>query len=262
MLTLQGVDRRLAYGLLRNVAFDLPEGSIQDAEAVLDQTAAEIMERAEVVSLLDGLTPRTPGVEGPRKGPSVIALVGPTGVGKTTTLAKIASEAVLKRGLKVGLLNVDTYKVAAADQLAQYAQILKAPFRSVASAAELELALKDFQHLDLVLMDTTGRSQKDDESLRTMEALVRAVPGVRTQLVLSVTTRDPEIQDMGRRFSQLFRPEGLILSKLDEALSFGALINVSDKLKLPLVYLTTGQRVPQDIEGATKERVAALVMDL
>ncbi|MCC7441954.1 MAG: flagellar biosynthesis protein FlhF [Bdellovibrionales bacterium] len=262
-LTLQGVDRKIAYALMRSVAFELPEGAAADPDAVLDQTAAQVMEQAEVMNLLEGIEPGKAAAPGEaRRNPAVVALVGPTGVGKTTTLAKIASEAVLKRGLKVGLLNVDTYKVAAVDQLAAYAQILKVPFRSVADASELALALQDFQGLDLVLMDTTGRSQRDDESLRSMEHLIRSVPGVRTQLVLSVTTREPELQDMGRRFSQLFRPEGLIFSKLDEAMSFGAIMNASDKLKLPLVYFTTGQRVPQDIEGATKERVAALVMEL
>ncbi len=255
-LVLNGLDKRFARPLLKKVAFELGEEKSQDPEQVLDQLAVEIMEESEVVSLLAGVKPGE--IKG---GPLVIALVGPTGVGKTTTVAKIASDALLKRNLKVGLINLDTYKVAAFDQLATYAKILNVPFRCAASREDLKAAIADFHALDVVLVDTTGRSQKDPDALREMDSMLQSIGNVQTQLVLSVTTRDAELYDMANRFS-VFRPRGLIISKLDEASIFGALYNVSQRVKLPLVYFTTGQRVPEDIEEASKERVAALIMDL
>jgi flagellar biosynthesis protein FlhF len=135
------------------------------------------------------------------------------------------------------------------------------PFRSCATGEDLKAAIQDFQSLDLVIVDTTGRSQRDPEQLKEMQNILGAIPQLRTQLVLSVTTRDAELYDMANRFS-MFRPQGIIVSKLDEATIYGSIYNVSQKVKLPLLYFTTGQRVPEDIEEASPERVAALILDL
>ncbi|MCM2277222.1 MAG: flagellar biosynthesis protein FlhF [Oligoflexia bacterium] len=258
-LVLNGIDRRYAFALIKAAGFELGPEASRNPERVVDQVAAEIMRGTEVLSVLAGIEPAAQA-QG-RQGPVTLALIGPTGVGKTTTVAKIASEALLKRNLKVGLINLDSYKVAAFDHLGTYGKILNVPFRSVASAEELRAAMMDFQALDLVLVDTTGRSQRDPESLKEMQAILQAVPGIRTQLVLSVTTRDAELYDMAGRFS-MFRPQGIIMSKLDEATIFGSVYNVSRRMKLPLMYFTVGQRVPEDIEEATRERVAALILDL
>lgn len=270
-LVLNGVDRRFAAPLIKKAAFELGPERAKDPDQVMDQIAFELMEGSETLSALASIQRQSSKVSVDAIGqmsartdasvPSILALVGPTGVGKTTTLAKIASEALLKRNLKVGLINLDSYKVAAFDQLATYAKILNVPFRSVASADDFAAAIHDFQSLDLILIDTTGRSQKDPESLKEMEALLNSVPGVQTELVLSATTRDLELYDITTRFS-IFKPQGLIFSKLDEATVYGAVYNVSQKSKLPLVYFTTGQRVPEDLEEATPERVAALILDL
>ncbi|MGK5089272.1 flagellar biosynthesis protein FlhF [Bdellovibrionota bacterium FG-2] len=254
-LVMNGVDKRYALSLLKKVSFDLGEDRARNAEAVLDQLANEIMSSTEVLSPLAGLTPAG------GKGPVVIALLGPTGVGKTTTAAKLASEALLKRNLSVGLINLDSYKVAAFDQLGTYAKILNVPFRSAAGPEDFKAAMKDFQSLDVVFVDTTGRSQRDPDSLQQMQSLLSVVPGIRPLLVLSVTTRDAELYDMATRFS-VFRPQGIVMSKLDEATIYGAIYNVSQKVKLPLLYFTTGQRVPEDIEESTRERVAALILDI
>jgi flagellar biosynthesis protein FlhF len=255
-LLVAGVDKKIAFALLQKASFSLGEAATRDAEQVMDQIAQELIDHTEVSSLLESSRKNETG-----RDPMLLALVGPTGVGKTTTLAKIASLAQIKRGLKVGLINFDSYKVAAFDQLATYAQILQVPFRSVANADELKIAISDLQSMDLILIDTTGRSQKDQESLREMSAALDTIPGVRRELVLSATTRDTELHDMGRRFG-IFRPEGLIFSKLDEAMTCGAILNLTHKLKLPLIAFTTGQRVPEDIEDATAERLTALILDL
>jgi flagellar biosynthesis protein FlhF len=254
-LVLGGMDKRYAYALVKRAAFDLGEERSRNPEDVLDQLASGLMESTEIAESLPAAQ------EGARSGPTVLALVGPTGVGKTTTVAKMASDALLKRNLKVGLINLDSYKVAAFDQLSTYAKILNVPFRSVANEAELQAALLDFKGLDLVLVDTTGRSQRDPASLREMQTLLKTVPGIRTQLVLAVATRDTELYDQASRFG-IFRPEGLVFSKLDEATLYGSIYNVAQKTQLPLLSFTTGQRVPEDLEAATRERVAALVLDL
>lgn len=261
-LVLNGIDKRYAWNLLKQVAFELGEERSKSPDDVLDQLAGEIMQSTEIGTPLSEAIAK---VENPEArtagGPVILALVGPTGVGKTTTVAKMASEALLRRNLKVGLINLDSYKVAAFDQLGTYAKILNVPFRSCANSDELRAAIQDFQSLDLVIVDTTGRSQRDPEQLREMQNMLTQVPQLRTQLVLSVTTRDAELYDMANRFA-MFRPQGIIVSKLDEATIYGSIYNVSQKVKLPLLYFTTGQRVPEDIEEASPERVAALILDL
>jgi flagellar biosynthesis protein FlhF len=257
-LILAGMDRRYALGLVKKTAFELGPDESNDPELVLDQVTFELMSATEVMSPLGNLTAGSRGIDGPL----CIALVGPTGVGKTTTLAKIASQAILNRSLRVGLVNLDAYKVAAIDQLATYAKILNVPFRSASTPNELKSALEDFKSLDLVLIDTTGRSQRDIESLKEMNQLLQTLEiSVQTHLVVSVTTRDTELYDTANRFS-VFKPQALIVSKLDEASCFGAIHNMSQRAKLPLSYFTTGQRVPEDLEESTRDRVAALIMDL
>jgi len=257
-LILAGVDRRYALGLVKKTAFELGPDESNDPELVLDQVTFELMSATEVMSPLGNLTSGSRGMDGPL----CIALVGPTGVGKTTTLAKIASQAILNRSLRVGLINLDAYKVAAVDQLATYAKILNIPFRSASDELELQSAIEDFKSLDLVLIDTTGRSQRDLESLKEMNQLLQTLEvSLQTHLVVSATTRDTELYDTANRFA-VFRPQALIVSKLDEASIFGAIHNMSQRAKLPLSYFTTGQRVPEDLEESTRDRVAALIMNL
>jgi flagellar biosynthesis protein FlhF len=110
-------------------------------------------------------------------------------------------------------------------------------------------------------MDTTGRSPRDPENLQEMQLLLESIQGIQTLVVLAATTRDTELYDMSNRFS-VFKPRALVVSKLDEATLFGSVYNLVRKSELPLAYFTTGQRVPEDIEEASRERVAALVMDL
>jgi flagellar biosynthesis protein FlhF len=258
-LVVGGMDKRFALNLVRKVGFELGPERATSPDLVLEQLATEIMGSIEVAAPVFGVRPN----EEAARGPMIVALVGPTGVGKTTTVAKIASVALLKHGLKVGLINLDNYKIAAFDQLGTYAKILNVPFRSVSDTQELNVAIQDFQSLDLILIDTTGRSQRDPGSLKEMQRLMAHLlpQGLATYLVLSATTRDNELYDMASRFG-VFRPQGLVFSKLDEATTYGAIYNLSQKAKLPLVYFTTGQRVPEDFEEATRERLASLLLDI
>ncbi len=258
-LVVNGVDRRYALALIKKAAFELGNERSKQIDQVVDVVASELMETIQVVSPLDKI--QADRNAGKSRGPAVISFIGPTGVGKTTTLAKIASEAQTKRQLKVGLINLDYYKITAFDQLATYGKILQVPFRSVASVEDLKIALQDFKNLDLVLVDTTGRSHRDPQSLKEIQELLGAVPESNTFLILSATTRDSELFDAASKFAA-FKPKGLILSKLDEVIVYGGIYNLFQKVKLPLLYFTTGQKVPDDIEGATRERLVSLLLGL
>jgi flagellar biosynthesis protein FlhF len=257
-LIMNGVERRYALLLIKKVAFELGPDRSKNIEYVMDVLASEIMNAIEVVSPLDGIRPRQGAAGGV---PTIIALVGPTGVGKTMTIAKLASHAILRRNLKVGLINLDSYKVNAFDQLATYAKILNLPFRSAATNDDLVAALMDLQNFDVVMVDTIGCSQRDPESIREIQSMLASINDPKTYLVLSGTTRDVEMYDACSRFS-VFRPQGAFVTKLDEASIYGSIFNLSQKIKLPLAGFTTGQKIPDDIEEATPERVASLIMDL
>ncbi|RZA04527.1 MAG: AAA family ATPase, partial [Proteobacteria bacterium] len=251
-----GVEKKLARQLVRTASFDLSSIDKHDDQAIMDRVAHALISDIKTGDLLDTVCTRSS-----RGQNTVLALVGPTGVGKTTTIAKIASLGILERRLRVGLINLDSYKVAAADQLATYAKIMNVPFRSVNSQEELQQAIFDFNSLDLILIDTTGRSQKDQESLLQLRHMLASLEGCQTALLVSATTKDSDLNEVVERF-KIFNPAGLVLSKLDETSVYGCLYNVQKKSGLPLLYFTVGQRVPEDIEKASAERVAALVLDL
>ena len=247
-----GLDRKYAAALIKQAAFSLPREAISDSERILEATANEMIENLRVENVLAF----TPGSE-----QRIIAIVGPTGVGKTTTLAKLASQAILGRSMRVGLINLDSYRIGGADQLATYAKILNVPFRNATNEVELERALAEFRPLDMVLIDTTGRSQKDADGLTAVKNMLASVKGIKTMLLMSATTRDQELYDILGRF-RVFSPAYLAFSKLDESSVHGCIYNVAVKTGIPLACFTVGQRVPEDIEPATKERVVDLILDL
>ena len=251
-----GVEKKLARQLVRQASFELSSIDKHDDQAIMDKVAHGLVQDIKTGDLLETVCARAT-----RGQNTVLALVGPTGVGKTTTIAKIASLGILERRLRVGLINLDSYKVAAADQLATYARIMNVPFRSVTTQEELNQAIFDFSSLDLVLIDTTGRSQKDQESLIQLRHMLGSIEGAQTALLVSATTKDSDLNEVVTRF-KMFEPAGLVLSKLDETSVYGCLYNVQKKSGLPLLYFTVGQRVPEDIEKASAERVAALVLNI
>jgi flagellar biosynthesis protein FlhF len=255
-LVASGVEKKFARQLVREAAFDLSSGEKHEEQAVVDRIAYHMVEDMKVQDLLEGI-----GTRADSERSRVIALVGPTGVGKTTTIAKIASLGILEHRLRIGLINLDSYKVAAADQLATYAKIMNVPFRSVNSKDELQQAIYDFSALDLVLIDTTGRSQKDQESLLQLRHMLASIEGVQNVLMVSSTTKDTDMNEVVSRF-KIFHPVGLVFSKLDETSIYGCIYNVQKRSGLPLLYFTVGQRVPEDIEKASAERVVDLVLDL
>lgn len=188
-----------------------------------------------------------------------VALIGPTGVGKTTTIAKLAAHFALMQGKKVALLTVDTYRIAAVEQLKTYSQIIDLPVAVAYSNAEVLPVLEKFADFDLILIDTAGRSQKNIMQVGELKTLLETVK-CETHLVLSAQIKESDMVDAARRFSAA-RVDRLIFSKLDETSSYGTLLNVADRTGIPLSYLTTGQKVPEDIEVADGGKLAGLILE-
>ncbi|MBI5444838.1 MAG: flagellar biosynthesis protein FlhF [Deltaproteobacteria bacterium] len=185
----------------------------------------------------------------------VAALVGPTGVGKTTTLAKLAARFALQDGRKVGFITVDTFRIAAVEQLKTYAKIMALPLEVALDSASLKGAVEALADRDLVLIDTAGQSPRDEESLRELAAFFPPEVKVEIHLVLAVTTRGRDLERILRQYAPL-KPTRLLLTKLDETECLGPLLGLPLASRLPLSYLTVGQNVPDDLEEATPARVA------
>lgn len=189
----------------------------------------------------------------------VAALVGPTGVGKTTTIAKLAAYAKLELKQRVALVTLDTFRMAAVDQLQQYAQILQVPIHVALTIEDLRSALRFYQDRTLVLIDTPGHSPRDGEVLGQLRRFLEELPEVETHLVLSATTKPRDMAEIAQRFEPL-KPGRLVFTKLDETSTFGPILSTLVRVKKPLSYLGTGQEVPQDLELATSRRVADLIL--
>lgn len=188
-----------------------------------------------------------------------VALVGPTGVGKTTTIAKLAGQLRNAGGLRVALINLDTYRIGATAQMQIYAELLDVPLHVVRTPAEVQAAFRAVRGTDLVLVDTAGRSPGHPEGIAAIRSLVRQIPDLEVHLVVSATTKGTDAEEILRRFRPLAYSR-LLLTKLDEARSAGPLLGLALRRGLPISYLTTGQEVPDDLELATPRRLAALLV--
>ena len=189
----------------------------------------------------------------------VVALVGPTGVGKTTTIAKLAANFRLRDGIKIGLVTVDTFRVAAVEQLRTYAEIIDLPMKVVTSPLEMRRTLDELVGLDLILIDTGGRSPRDELKIQELKTLLAEAQVDEVHLVLSLTAGVSSLRAACEKFATA-NTTALILTKLDEAAGMGSLLTAARKLPLPVSYLTTGQDVPDDIECANASRMARLVL--
>lgn len=184
-------------------------------------------------------------------GPRVIFFVGPTGVGKTTTIAKIASSFRVEQRKKVALLTADTYRIAAAEQLRTYANILEVPFRVVYTAKEIASTIEDFREYDYILVDTTGHSPNNEAQCENMGDLINSVETTATKevfLVLSASTKYRDLMKIADTYKEIADYK-LIFTKLDETSTLGNIYNLKMYTGAPLSYVTCGQNVPDDIEN-------------
>jgi len=193
-----------------------------------------------------------------KNSPRIIALVGPTGVGKTTTTAKLAAMYALNRGNKVALITMDIFRVGAVEQLKTYSRIMGIPLEVASTPKELEKAVEKHSACDLIFIDTAGRSHKDKEKLDEMKHFLEDKIPMEVYLCLSATTKDRELEEILNRF-RIFQVSKVVFTKIDECESFGNMVNLLMKDKLQIAYFTTGQRVPEDIEIATPAKLADMI---
>lgn len=191
--------------------------------------------------------------------PTYVALIGATGVGKTTTIAKLAAIHKFQYGKKVGFITLDTYRIAAVDQLRKYAEIMNAPIEVVHSPEEFGVAIERLKDRDLVLIDTAGRNQKNVIKKQELQNYFRFTPIEEIYLVLSATNGERNIQSNIKEFSD-FPISSLIITKVDEAITYGSILSIVAKANRSVAYITTGQEVPQDIEVSSTARLTSLIL--
>ncbi|MBU5454795.1 flagellar biosynthesis protein FlhF [Caproiciproducens sp. MSJ-32] len=188
-----------------------------------------------------------------------VVLVGPTGVGKTTTIAKLAGRLALIDKKKVGLITIDTYRIGAVDQLRTYAEIMNIPFKVVITLKEMESAVEELKDCDIVLIDTTGRSSKNTMQISELRAFIQKITPDSTMLVISGTTKNRDIDVILDGYREL-NYERLIITKLDETIAYGCIYNIARKSEKPIAYITTGQNVPDDIKCPSFDEVEKLIL--
>jgi flagellar biosynthesis protein FlhF len=239
---------------------DLAKAIVQ---TVLTQTKPSDYQNPEIVtdhllSLLSRMIKENKPLEKIEKKPYVVTLIGPTGVGKTTTIAKIAANLKLHHHKKVAIISADTYRIAAIEQLQTFANIANIPMDVVYSPEEMQGVIFKFRERDFILIDTVGRNQRNEQHVRELNKFIQKANPDEIHLVLSITSSLKNLLDVVRRFN-IIQPNRLLFTKLDEAIYTGNILNVLYKHQMPVSYLTTGQVVPNDINIAYRKELVKMV---
>jgi flagellar biosynthesis protein FlhF len=250
-LLASGLDEVLARRLAERVQNNLPQDRLTEERYVRGYFASTLVKAIPI----SGPLRLSSGHQ------TTVAFVGPTGVGKTTTIAKLAAHYALGEKKKVALLTLDTYRIAAIEQLRIFAKIINLPAEVVQNETELDQALAQHHNKDLILIDTAGRSQRDELQMSELMSVFANRNRAAVHLVLSATANFQNLLETVERFKPL-DPASLIFTKLDESNTYGTLFGTAVRGHIPLSYFTTGQRVPEDIEVATPERVVDLLLNV
>ncbi|MCC6698977.1 MAG: flagellar biosynthesis protein FlhF [Candidatus Hydrogenedentes bacterium] len=245
-----GTSRKAAAALLAGVVRNSDLDIMRDARVVTQRLAFEV---AKQVRVTGGITVTA----GTRR---IVALVGATGVGKTTNLAKLAAHFAVREHARVALVTADTYRVAAPEQLRVYANIIGIPMHVVNDPAEMQETLRKLREFDLIFVDTAGGSQFNKGQLREMREMLAAASPDETMLVMGANTQLDDLRQIVLNFAPL-RPTSLFFSKLDETRRYGSLYTILTEAELPLSYFSVGQNVPEDLVLAKPEMVSGLLLE-
>lgn len=189
----------------------------------------------------------------------VIFFIGPTGVGKTTTLAKIAAIFSLDKNNSIGMITADTYRIAAVEQLKIYAEIMNIPIKIIYEIKDIYKSLSNFRDKDIILVDTAGRNHKNADQINEIKELIESVNNKEVHLVVSATTDMKTINEILKRYC-FIKDLKIIFSKIDEAENLGNILNAKFYFDNKVSYLTTGQNVPDDIEIPNMERLSTILI--
>ena len=244
-LTAGGLSRRKAWKILQT-AREETGGRMENLEGGISAAAAVVRRAIRIPAAQDRRT-------------RVHALVGPTGVGKTTTVAKLAAYYALQKKKKVALVTMDTYRIAAAEQLKIYADIMGIPMAVASEKNTLKKAMNRFEGFDLLLVDTPGKSRSDMGYMERLQEALKGEAAPEKHLLLSLTSSQEASLDAASRFAP-FQFDSLILTKADECGKFGCLYDVIERIGKPVSFVTNGQSVPQDIEKADPGTLANLIV--
>ncbi|MFH1022427.1 MAG: flagellar biosynthesis protein FlhF [Planctomycetota bacterium] len=248
-LVSSGVTEDLARDIIRHLEEVLSVREREDVWVVKDRL------RDHIASLV-----RTGGPIRAAGGRRVVALIGPTGVGKTTTVAKLAANFKLKDHVNVGLITIDIYRIAAVEQLRKYAEIMQVPFKVVATPGELPHAIEEMAGVEIILMDTVGRGQRDHLRMNELRSYLDAGQVDEIHLVVSAATGRTTLEAVLERFGE-FGGDRIIVTKTDETVQQGAILNVLLTSERKLSYVTNGQDVPKDIEVGDARRLADRILE-
>jgi flagellar biosynthesis protein FlhF len=245
-----GVERKLAGRLINTLQYQI------DADNITDQNLV----RKKLFNILTTSisVPAPLRLEqGKRR---IVVMVGPTGSGKTTTIAKLSSYFKLMEAKKVALLSIDSYRIGAEAHLRTYAEILDIPFYAIYNERDLRFRIDKLNDFELIFIDTTGRSPNDKQGLLIMEKHLSTLPPEEKEVFLTVSasTRSQDLYLIYEKYS-IFNPDKFIFTKIDETSSLGNLFNLKMKTDIPTAYFTTGQKVPEDIEIAYPRKFARRV---
>jgi flagellar biosynthesis protein FlhF len=241
------VEEEIAEDLIKRLQQRVTEKEFKDPHLLEELLVRQIAQTIEVAGPLAADNNK------------IIAFVGPTGVGKTTTIAKLAANFTLLEKKKVALITLDTYRIAAVEQLKTYAEIMGIPIDVVFTPKELIPAFKKYKDKDLILVDTAGRNPLNDLQMEELRNFIGQDGNIEVQLLISMTTKAKEIAEIFNRF-EVAHIHRIIFTKLDEITSFGNLLTAVTRAKRPISYITTGQNVPEDIELADATKLAKLIL--
>jgi flagellar biosynthesis protein FlhF len=247
------IDVDISESSARDLVDRLPRGAQTSGRAGRRAASQQLVQAIEDQIAVSGPIVARPGER------RIVALVGPTGVGKTTTIAKLAANYRLREKCKVALITVDTYRIAAVEQLRTYADIIDLPMEVVATPKEMRAAIQKFRDMELILIDTAGRSPRDEVKIHELKSFLADAQVDEVHLVLSTVASTRSLRETAERF-QTVGTTSLLLTKIDEATVLGPVFELLRSTGLPVSYITNGQNVPDDIEPARARRLANMIL--